>query len=199
MPLPEPTDVYVYFNMRSPYCYLASKTLFDLVDAFHVRLLWRPLGGYHGRSEPGRAKVKMPIARQDVARFARRMGIPCKPPPPTTEPTLAGVGSLLAEKRGVLRAYVVETMRAEWAYGQDIGQEQVLLEVAREVGLDPTEFRAYIQDGANHEPLERYWTEAQEKGVFGVPTFVVHNEVFWGNDRLDFVREHLAELRLARM
>lgn len=195
---PEPKPVYLYFHFRSPYCYLASKTLWTLVDDFHTVLMWRPLGGWNGRSAPERAKYKVPIARQDLARFCRRLGIPCNPPPMTTDATLAGVGSLLAEARGVLRPYIVEMMRAEWAAGQDIGLAEVRNAVASAVGLDVREYEDFLADPANLQRLDLNWEEAQAKGVFGVPSFVVDEQVFWGNDRLDFVVEHLMELRLAR-
>ena len=81
---PAPKQVFVYFHFRSPYCYLASKNLWPIVDEFHTELVWRPLGGWDGRSPPERAKVKVPLARQDLARQCRRMGIPCVPPPITT-------------------------------------------------------------------------------------------------------------------
>ena len=107
-------DVQVYFNFRSPYCYLASKKMFDLVDQHGARFVWRPLGGWAGRSPPERAKYKLPIVRQDVKRWCKRMGIPFKPPPVTTDPTIAGAASLLAEERGKLREYVVAVMAKEW-------------------------------------------------------------------------------------
>ena len=195
---PDPKPVFVYFHFRSPYCYLASKNLWPIVDDFHTTLVWRPLGGWDGRSPPDRAKVKVPLARQDLARQCRRMGIPCVPPPITTDATLAGVGSLLAEARGVLRAYIVEMCRAEWAAGLDIGQPAVLNAVAAEVGLEVEEFAAFCEDPANHRRLADHWVEAQDKGVIGVPSVVIDDQVFWGNDRIDFVLEHLNELRLAR-
>lgn len=195
---PATKQVFVYFHFRSPYCYLASKNLWPIVDEFHTELVWRPLGGWDGRSPPERAKVKVPLARQDLARHCRRMGIPCVPPPITTDATMAGVGSLLAEERGLLRPYIVEMLRAEWAGGQDIGQPDVLRAVAAEVGLDPDEHAAYCADPANQQRLAANWAEAQEKGVIGVPSFVIDDQIFWGNDRIDFVLEHLHELRLAR-
>ena len=195
---PAPKPVYLYFHFRSPYCYLASKTLWSIVDDFHTELIWRPLGGWNGRSPPERAKVKVPIARQDLARFCRRMGIPCVPPPITTDATLAGVGSLLAEERGLLRPYVVEMMRAEWAGGNDIGLPEVRNTVARNVGLDVAEYERYVNSEANQQQLVANWDEAQTKGVIGVPSFVIDDQIFWGNDRLDFVLETLTELRLAK-
>ena len=195
---PAPKQVLVYFHFRSPYCYLASKNLWPIVDEFHTELVWRPLGGWDGRSPPERAKVKVPLARQDLARQCRRMGIPCMPPPITTDATAAGVGSLLAEERGLLRPYMVEMLRAEWAGGQDIGQPEVLRAVAAEVGLDPDEHEAFCGDPANQQRLVAHWEEAQGKGVIGVPSFVIDDQIFWGNDRIDFVLEHLNDLRLAR-
>jgi len=195
---PAPKQVFVYFHFRSPYCYLASKNLWPIVDEFHTELVWRPLGGWDGRSPPDRAKVKVPLARQDLARQCRRMGIPCVPPPITTDATSAGVGSLLAEERGLLRPYLVEMMRAEWAGGQDIGQPEVLRAVAAAVGLDADEHDAYCAEPVNQQRLVAHWAEAQDKGVIGVPSFVIDDQIFWGNDRIDFVLEHLNDLRLAR-
>jgi 2-hydroxychromene-2-carboxylate isomerase len=195
----QPSDLKIFFNFRSPYCYLASKRMFRLLDDYHVRLVWRPLGGWDGRSPPDRAKKKLPIARQDMARFARRMGIPVNPPPKTTDPTRAGAISLYAEEQGLLRPWVVETMRAEWANGRDIGQTNVLERVADSIGLDPAAALETADDPARHDILAANWKAADGQGAFGVPTFVVGEEIFWGQDRIDFVEEHLRELRLARL
>ena len=195
----EPADVYVYFNFRSPYCYLASKTMFRIFDEYHAELVWRPLGSWDGRSPPEVAVKKLPVARQDMARIARRMGIPVNPPPKTTDPTLAGAGSFLAEREGLLRPYIVEVMRREWAHGEDLGQEDLLIGIAEGLGLDREEFRKTIHDPSNHALLQSNWQEADEKGVVGVPSFVIGEEIFWGQDRIDYVLEHLREMRLARL
>ena len=195
---PEPKPIYVYFHFRSPYCYLASKNMWTIFDRFHAQIMWRPVGGWDGRSPPERAKVKVPIARQDLARHCQRMGIPCVPPPITTDATLAGVGSLLAEERGVLRAYIVEMMRAEWAAGNDIGQVEVRNAVAQAVGLNVKEYDDYVNSPVNQARLVANWEEGQDKGVIGVPTFVIDDQIFWGNDRIDFVEEYLTALRLCR-
>lgn len=196
--VPEPKPVFVYFHFRSPYCYLAAKTLWAVLDEFHTRLEWRPLGGWHGRSPPERAKVKVPISRQDVARHCRRMGIPFVPPPVSTDATLAGVGSLYAERAGLLRPYVVEMTRAAWGAGLDIGLAEVRRAVVSDLGLDVAEYEDFVRDPAALAELDRHWEEGQQKGIFGVPSFVIDDQIFWGNDRLDFVAEYLAELRLAR-
>ena len=198
-PMTKPVDVRVFWNFRSPYCYLASKRIFDVLERYHLNLLWRPLGGWSGRSAPERAKKKVPLTRQDVRRFARRMGIPLEPPPKTTDPTRAGAASLLAEEQGLLRPWVVETMRAEWADGKDIGDPSVLQTVGEKIGLDRVALEHALEDPARLATLQRHWEEAESIGVMGVPTFVVGEDIFWGNDRIDFFEEHLLELRLAKL
>ncbi|MDD3651466.1 2-hydroxychromene-2-carboxylate isomerase [Immundisolibacter sp.] len=194
-----PVTVSVFFNFRSPYCYLASKTMFDVLGRFDCDVLWRPLGGWDGRSSPERARGKLPIARQDVRRWCRRMGIAFTPPPLTTDPTRAGAGSLLAEQQGRLREYVQEVMHAEWGEGRDIGDLNVLREAGRRAGLDPDALTRAVDDPALLSRLAEHWQQAQAVGVFGVPSFVVGEEVFWGNDRLDFLAEHLTELGAVRV
>ncbi len=191
--------LHFFFNFRSPYCYLVSKRVFDVIDGYRVELDWRPLGGWSGRSPPERAKKKIPLTRQDVARWARRYGIPLNPPPNTTEPTLAALGSLLAEERGVLREWIVEVMRAEWAEGKDIGQAEVLFAVGDDVGLPSADLSRAFESAAYRERLDENATFAEKLGVMGVPSWVIGEQIFWGNDRLDFLEEHLsADLRLAR-
>ncbi len=191
-------DVKFYFNFRSPYCYLASKTMWQIVDDFNINLLWRPVGGWDLRSPPERAKSKLPLARQDMARFARRLGIPVNPPPMETDPTAAGAASFYAEEQGRLRDYIVETMRIEWAEGKNIAEESVLREVATRVGLDQD---ALIEASTNTMYLGRLTAnaaEAAEDGAIGVPSFIIGDQIFWGQDRIDFVVEHLNELRAAK-
>lgn len=191
----DPVDVKVFFNFRSPYCYIASKTLFQIFDDYDTKLLWRPLGGWSGRSAPERAKIKIPLVRQDVRRITAKLGIPMKPPPVTTEPTIAGAASLLAEERGVLREWIVEVMRAEWAQGLDIGDESVLLDVGSGIGLDEQELKASFSNPQYLGQLEKNWAEAQELGLIGVPSFQIGEELFWGQDRIEYVMEHLTTMR----
>lgn len=184
----------VFFNFRSPYCYLASRSMFATFERYDIELEWRPLGAWDGRSAPDRAKKKLPIARQDVSRWCRRLNMPFNPPPVTTDPTAAGLGSIAAERNGLLAPYVVGVMAQEWAHGRDIGEVEVLREVCTDIGLDPAALRAALENDDYKMALESNWQLAQDLGVFGVPTFVVHDQIFWGNDRLDFLAEYLTEL-----
>ena len=124
---------------------------------------------------------------------------PMNPPPITTDPTIAGAASLLAEERGLLRQWIVEVMRTEWAEGKDIGDEQVLIALGERIGLDKDELSAAFVNPVYLEKLEVNWREAQDLGFIGVPSFQIGDELFWGSDRIDYVLEHLKALRLRRI
>ena len=190
----KPIDVTLYFNFRSPYCYLLSKTMWPVLDDFDVNLIWRPVGGWNLRSSPERAKKKLPIARQDLKRFAKRLGIPVNPPPMETEPTPAGAASFYAEAQGKLREYIIETMREEWEFGNNIALDDSLRNVAKRCGLDEEALLAASRDAENLALLEKNAELADADGAVGVPTFVIGDQIFWGQDRVEFVIEHLQEL-----
>ncbi|MGH1430630.1 MAG: 2-hydroxychromene-2-carboxylate isomerase [Neptuniibacter sp.] len=189
-----PIDVTLYFNFRSPYCYLASKTLWPVVDDYDVNLIWKPVGGWNLRSSPDRAKKKVPLARQDVARFARRLQIPLNPPPMETETTLAAKLSLLAEEKGVLREYIISVMDKEWAEGQNIGEQEILFSAGERAGLNRDDMQTALDNPEYMTRLEANVEEADEKGVIGVPTFLIGDQIFWGQDRIEFVLEELDRL-----
>lgn len=192
----EPLEI--FFNFRSPYCYLASKRMFDLLQQFDVQLLWQPLAGWSGRSAPERQKSKLAVVRQDVKRFCRKLDIPFTPPPMNTDGTLAALGSLAAEQAGLLQEYVTSVMHKEWGEGCDIGDIEVLYRVADEIGLGRNLLDQAIADPANEAMLNNNWQIAQDKGAFGVPTFIFGDEIFWGNDRIDFVSDLLREKGFTR-
>ena len=195
-----PVDVHLFWNFRSPYAYLASTRLWFLFDDFHTNLVFHPLPGWNGRSAPERAKKKIPLTRQDVGRHARRYGIPLNPPPITTDPTRAAACALVAMAHGKTREWVVETMATEWADGQDIGQIDVLRGIAERIGVPPDEVEAPADDPSVHKVLQEEHVALKDQlGVMGVPTFVIGEEIFWGNDRIDFVAEPLTELRLRKV
>ncbi len=90
-------------------------------------------------------------------------------------------------------------MRCEWAGSNDIGQKDILIPVAESVGLDAKEFEDTLDDPDKKKQLDENWKEAQELGVIGVPTFIVNDQIFWGNDRIEFLEDYLIELRLVKV
>lgn len=188
------TSLKVFFNFRSPYCYLLSRSLFEELENFDIDVEWFSLAGWDGRSPPERAKVKVPLTRQDVARWCKRLNIPFNPPPITTDPTPAALVSFAAEENGCLPDFVKNVMWAEWAEGKDIGQTEVLENIVESCGMDKKAVSDALTNTQYEEELQANWAQAQALGVIGVPSFVIGEEIFWGNDRFDFVLEHLRAL-----
>jgi 2-hydroxychromene-2-carboxylate isomerase len=122
------------------------------------------------------------------------MDIPLNPPPPETEPTPAGAASLYAEEQGKLRQFIIEAMHLEWGEGQNIAEDTALAEVANRIGLDSDAVIGAAHDSHYLDELAQNANEAEEGGVIGVPTFVIGEDIFWGQDRVDFVLEHLQEV-----
>ena len=89
-------------------------------------------------------------------------------------------------------------MRQEWAHGRDIGEIDVLAEIAEEIGLNSREFAAALDCTDYRAQLKKNAEEAADLGVIGVPTFVIGDQIFWGQDRIDFVLDELRELRATR-
>jgi 2-hydroxychromene-2-carboxylate isomerase len=83
-------------------------------------------------------------------------------------------------------------MRAVWAEERDLADRDTLLAIADEQGVDGAALLAATQDQAVRREYEANTAAAIEQGVFGVPTFVIGDELFWGQDRLDFVARALA-------
>ena len=75
----------------------------------------------------------------------------------------------------------------------------MILNVGEEIGLDREKLQEAISLPANLDQLESNWQGAKQLGLFGVPSFVIGEELFWGSDRIDYVLEHLHGLRLARL
>ena len=107
--------------------------------------------------------------------------------------TLAAVGMLYAERQGseVLRRYHDLTFERFWQRELDIEDSGVVGAVLEEAGVDTGGFSAYLA-GEGRAELERICRAAEAKGVFGVPSFVVDGELFWGREHLPDIRAMLA-------
>ena len=99
-------------------------------------------------------------------------------------------------EEGQLAEFTRVALWKEWAEGKDIGDRTTMLEISREVGLDLAKVKEVIDSKMYLKRLENNWSEAQRIGVIGVPSFVVDDQIFWGNDRLDFLVRHLQDLGL---
>ena len=103
-------------------------------------------------------------------------------------------GAVAAQKLGVFDAYHDAVYRAVWAEAIDLGDDATLAGVLDKAGVSAAEVLAEIESQDVKDALRRNTDEAVSRGVFGAPTFFVGSEMFWGNDRLEFVEEALRKL-----
>lgn len=187
-----------FFDFGSPYSYLAYKALPGVAAAHGAQIVWRPmlLGGVFkatGNHSPVEIPAKGKWVHQDLQRWAARYGAAFKNNPHFPINTLVLMrGAAGMQLRGSeFDKYVEAIFRAMWEEPRNLGEPRELAEVLRQAGFDAEGFLALVNDAAVKEQLKNNTEEAVARGVFGAPTFFVGEEMFWGQDRLDFVAQAL--------
>lgn len=188
-----------YFDVGSPAAYLAWTQLPAIARAAGWDIEYRPvlLGGvFHatGNRSPTEVPAKAQYMQDDLQRFAARYGVPFRHNPHFPLNTLALMrGALGLQMRAPVRMvpYVDAVMRAIWVEGLDMNDPATVAGVLQAADFDPEQHLALAADPAVKDQLKVVTQEAVARGVFGAPTFFVGQQMFWGQDRLDFVKEAL--------
>jgi len=185
-----------FYDFVSPYSYLAATRVEAEVARVGGTVRFRPflLGGVFnatGNKAPIEVAAKGPYLATDCARWARRLGVPFAWPPKFPVLTVLPLrAAFAAEKAGQLVPFTHAIYRAYWAEGRDVSDPAVVTEAATRAGLDGAALVAAAP--AYKDALKAQTQEAVDRGSFGAPTFFVGDEMFIGNDRLDFAIEALA-------
>jgi 2-hydroxychromene-2-carboxylate isomerase len=142
--------------------------------------------------------MEIPAKRQymidDLQRCAARHGVPFRHNPhfPIHTLTLMRIAlGLQVRDEPRMVPYVDAVYRATWADALDMNDAATVQRVLQRAGFDPEKLLALASDPAIKDQLKVATQEAVARGVFGAPTFFVHGQMFWGQDRLDFVQEAL--------
>ncbi|HDZ56825.1 MAG TPA: 2-hydroxychromene-2-carboxylate isomerase [Pseudomonas xinjiangensis] len=187
-----------FFDVGSPATYLAWTQLPAIAERHHAELVWKPmlLGGVFqatGNSSPATIEAKGRYTRVDFQRYANRYGVPLNHNPHFPINTLQLMrGATAFHGTEKFQPYLTAIFKAIWQDERDMNQPEVVGEVLANAGFDPTEVMALISNPAVKEQLKAVTEEAVERGVFGAPTIFVEGEMFFGQDRLEFVEQALA-------
>ena len=210
----QPRTVTAYIDYKSPYAYLAKDLAYELERDFAVRVDWLPyvldIPSFLGSArvdDSGRVIEEERNAHQwrrvrysymDCRRQARKRGLVIRGPQKIWDSALAACGMLYAKRQGdaVLRRYNHIIFERFWKRELDIEDPDVIGAVLAESGANTTGFSAYSA-GAGRGELDRICRAAEAIGVFGVPSFVVDGELFWGREHLPDIRAMLATAPLA--
>ncbi len=188
-----------YFDYGSPAAWLAYTQLPKLAADTGATVVLKPilLGGVF-QSTGNRAPITVPLKGsylfRDFARFARRYGVPLVMNPhfPINTITLMRIDAGLAMRSDPrLPTYRDAMFRAIWVDQQNMNDPATVGAVLARAGFDPAGMLAIASDPAVKDALKALTQAAVDRGIFGAPTFFVGDEMFWGQDRLDFVRESL--------
>jgi 2-hydroxychromene-2-carboxylate isomerase len=127
----------------------------------------------------------------DCRREARRRGLVIRGPRKVYDTTVAHAGFLYAQQRGDARAYHDDVFARFWRHELEIESEAAIADALARAGIDPDGFATYLEERGRAE-LAALQREAEAQGVFGVPSYLVDGQLYWGNERLERVREQLA-------
>jgi 2-hydroxychromene-2-carboxylate isomerase len=188
-----------WFDVGSPAAYLAWHRLPRICEDTGARIDYRPmlLGGVFqatGNQSPMMVPAKGRYMTGDLERFAARHGTPFRHNPHFPINTLMVMrGALGLQMREEPRffSYIDTVFRAIWSDGLNMNDPGVVAGVLQAAGFEPHAVLALTADPQVKEKLKAVTSEAVERGVFGAPTFFVDGNMFWGQDRLDFVAEAL--------
>jgi carboxymethylenebutenolidase len=194
-------QVTVYYALQSPWTYLGWARLRELVAKTGAAAHYRPI-----QSGPlFEASGTLPLARRPKQRQAYRLmelrrwrdhlGVPLNLHPkhfPVDESLAARIAIAHRQRGGDIAVLSQAMMSAVWVEERDLADRATLLEIAREQGADGPALLEAAQDETVRSEYDANTRAAIEQGVFGVPTFVIGGELFWGQDRLDFVARALA-------
>jgi 2-hydroxychromene-2-carboxylate isomerase len=190
-----------FFDVGSPTAYLAFTQLPAIAKEAGANIVWRPmlLGGVFkatGNQSPVTVPAKGQWMGGDLQRWAQRYLVPFQFNPffPINTLTLMrGATGLQMRQPERLNDFLRTVFKAMWAQPVNMGDPEVMASTLLAAGFDAADFLALVSDPEVKAQLVATTEEAVRRGVFGAPSFFVGNELFFGQDRLDFVREALGQ------
>lgn len=190
-----------FFDLGSPASYLAHTQLPLLCRDTGATLVHRPmlLGAVFqatGNASPAMIPAKGHYMLRDLARFAERYGVPMRFNPHFPINTLTLMRLLVAVQLHQPERFddaLQALFQAIWVEGINMGDPAKVAEVLNAAGFDAQALQPQIAEQQVKDALKASTEEAVKRGVFGAPTCFVNGEMFFGQDRLEFVREALRD------
>lgn len=191
-----PTPIKLYFDYKSPFAYLAKDEAYALEEDYHVHIEWLPyvldipeaLGDLPTRTQQQWRKIR--YLYMDARRWANKKGLVVRGPQKIFDSSVAAIGMLYAQRQGKFRPYHDRVYERFWRRELDIEDQNAIAAILVEIGANGEGFLTYIA-GAGRADLAAIQQRAEADEIFGVPIFIVEDEMFWGHDRVPLLREKL--------
>ena len=182
-----------YFDFSSPYTYLAHKQIRKIEKENSIKIKYMPilLGGLF-KLAGIKANVDIPAKGKYMIRdcklFAEKHDITFKFNSYFPILTLNLMRSVLvAEKKGFDQNYIDKVFDAIWVDGLNLNDSSIIEKLMKNLDINPKNFLLEAGENQIKEDLKKRTEDAFSKGIFGAPSFIVNNKIFWGQDRLEFV------------
>jgi len=181
-----------YFDFISPYSFLAHKEIRKIENKIDIKIRYKPilLGGLHnlhGIKPPAFIPAKAKHMIRDCKLIAERNSVKFKFNsyfPIKSLNLMRGV--LVAEEDNVKNYYIDNIFNTIWQDGLNMNDEILIQKVLKNLNINPKTFFLRSTSSLIKDSLRNKTNEAYEKGIFGAPTFVSNNKIFWGQDRIEF-------------
>ncbi len=181
-----------YFDFISPYSFLAHKEIIKIERVNSIKIKYKPilLGGLHnlhGIKAPAFIPAKAKHMIRDCKLIAEKKKINFKFNsyfPIKSLNLMRGV--FVAEEDNFKSYYIDNIFNAIWQDGLNINDENILQKILKNLNVNPKTFLLRVSSSSIKDLLKKKTSEAYEKGIFGAPSFVSNNKIFWGQDRIEF-------------
>ncbi|RPG06993.1 MAG: 2-hydroxychromene-2-carboxylate isomerase [Pelagibacteraceae bacterium TMED233] len=186
-----------YFDFISPYSYLAHKQIDQIKKKTNIEVIYKPilLGGLHKLSGitphafiPSKSKYMI----KDCKIISEKFNIPFKFNsyfPINSISIMRGV--FFAEEKKKLYEYINAFFDAYWKQGLNLSENKNIELVLNSISINNNEFNKFISNERIKNKLKEETNIAYDKGVFGAPSFIINNKLFWGQDRIEFVLKEI--------
>ena len=181
-----------YFDFISPYSFLAHKQIREMENKEGIKVIYKPvlLGGLHnlhGIKAPAFIPAKAKHMVRDCKLIAEKNNIRFKFNsyfPIRSLNLMRGV--LVAEEDNIKKYYIDNIFNTIWQDGLNMNDTIVIQKILQNLNINPKTFSLRTTSSLIKDLLKKRTNDAYEKGVFGAPTFLVNNKIFWGQDRIEF-------------
>ena len=180
-----------YFDFVSPYTYLAHKRIMNIEKTENIKFIYKPilLGGLHNLRKITPAafiKAKKKFTINDCEIVAKKFNIEFKFNDNFPINTLSLMRGALIVDKNKIKQYIEKFFDAYWAFNFNLSDNKITEKILTDLNIDIKKFFESINEQKIKDLLKKLTQEAFDKEIFGAPTFIVNNKLFWGQDRLDY-------------
>ncbi len=184
-------EIEFYYDIISPYSFLAHKRILKIEKEKKITFRYKPilLGGLHNLlniTAPAFVQSKSKYLIDDCNMVAKKYNINFKFNDKFPINSLSIMRGVLVVEKNKLKNYVNNFFDAYWSYNKDLSKENEIINVLEKLEIEKEIFFSKIKDQSIKDKLKKFTMEACDKKIFGAPSFIVNNKIFWGQDRLDY-------------